>query len=75
MRYIWRTPIGTWDIRPGQRDDYWEIWWNDEECHGSHPGPSAAASHLHSQMTRNSGRDMQESFGVSDDIGDWVRID
>ena len=59
MRYVWRTPIGTWEIRANHEYGRWELWWN-ETCFGSQRGLRAAASHIHSQMTGNPAWDTQE---------------
>ena len=75
MRYVWRTPIGTWEIRPSRFRGRWEIWWDDEECFGSQYGPRSAASNIHSQRTGNPAWDMQDRFEASDDVGDWERIE
>jgi len=71
MTYSYKTPVGTFVIRPQRTDSRRVELWIGSECYCSYASPSMAASDVHAHATGFSDWDLATNLDVPEDLGQW----
>jgi hypothetical protein len=73
MSYQYKTPFGTFVIRPHRTDPSGVELWVGGECYGSYASARMAASDVYTHATGFSAWDLA-THPASEDLGDWERL-
>ena len=74
MSYQYKTPLGTFVIRPQRTDPSRVELWVGGECYGSYASALMAASDVYAHATGFSACDLATHLRASEDLGDWERL-
>ena len=73
MIYSYRTPVGTFVIRPQRADPKRVELWVGGECYGSYHDARMAASDVHGHATGYDAWDMALHLHAPKDLAEWQR--
>jgi hypothetical protein len=73
MTYAYKTPVGTFFIRPHRSDRTRVELWVGEECYGSYGSARFAASDVYGRATGFNAWDASR-YRASEDLADWEQI-
>ena len=71
MTFSYKTPVGTFVIRPQRTDPKRVELWVGDECYGSYLNARVAASDVYAHATGFDDWDLATKFDASEDLADW----
>ena len=71
LTYRYRTPVGTFVIKPSHADPKSVELWLGDECYGQYATAQTAASDVFCHATGFHQWDVATHLEASEDLGDW----
>ncbi len=71
MNYSYKTPVGTFVIRPQRTDSTRVELWVADECYGSYATARLAASDVHAHATGYDEWDTATQMEAPEDLSEW----